>query len=301
MSTHRSLRDLAQLRFSTRLASLTAPPLPGAPLSFGHVARGHVPIVLTLVATAAAIYAGVIPVHQPHALVTMLAVFAGALVAGLAGFAFSAIAGAILFHWLPPVEAVPLLLACSITTQVFGVARLWRAIRWRDCAPYVLGGLLGIPLGAHLLARLNADVFVASFGVFLVGYSTYMTFRPNLTIQSGGRALEGVAGFLGGITGGATAFPGAIPTIWCNARGFTKLQQRGIIQPYILLMQVATLVYFAKAGMLSSAAFTSYVWCLPAIVLGTLIGFAVFDRIDEAKFKRVTLVFLFASGLLLAL
>ncbi len=66
-------------------------------------------------------------------------------------------------------------------------------------------------------------------------------------------------------------------------------------------MQVATLVYFAKAGMLSSAAFASYVWCLPAMVLGTLIGFAVFDRIDEAKFKRVTLVFLFASGLLLAL
>jgi uncharacterized protein len=301
MSAHRSLRDLAQQRFSARFVGSSAPQLPGAALSFSDVARSHLPIGLTLAATAAAIYAGVVPIHQPHVLVTMLAVFAGALVAGLAGFAFSAVAGAILFHWLPPAEAVPLLLACSITTQVFGIARLWRAIRWRDCASYVLGGLLGIPLGAHLLARLNADVFVASFGVFLVGYATYMTFRPNLTIKRGGRALEGVAGFLGGITGGATAFPGAIPTIWCNARGLTKLQQRGIVQPYILLMQVATLVYFAKAGMLSSAAFTSYVWCLPAIVLGTLIGFAVFDRIDEAKFKRVTLVFLFASGLLLAL
>jgi uncharacterized protein len=301
MSTHRSLRGLTQQSFSARFSSLTAPPLPGALPSFGHMARSHAPIVLTLVATAGAIYSGVVPIHAPHAVITMTAVFAGALVAGLAGFAFSAIAGAILFHWLPPVEAVPLLLACSITTQVFGIARLWRAIRWRDCAPYVLGGLLGIPLGACLLARLNADVFAASFGVFLIGYSTYMTFRPNLAIRSGGRALEGVAGFLGGITGGATAFPGAIPTIWCNARGLTKLQQRGIVQPYILLMQVATLVYFAKTGMLSSAAFTSYVTCLPAIVLGTLIGFAAFDRIDEAKFKRITLVFLFASGLLLAL
>jgi hypothetical protein len=234
MSTSRSLRDLTQQSFSARFSSLTAPPLPGALPSFGHVARSHAPIVLTLVATAAAIYAGVVPIHAPHAVVTMTAVFAGALVAGLAGFAFSAIAGAILFHWLPPVEAVPLLLACSITTQVFGIARLWRAIRWRDCAPYVLGGMLGIPLGACLLARLDADVFVASFGVFLIAYSTWMTFRPNLAITSGGRALEGVAGFLGGITGGATAFPGAIPTIWCNARGFTKLQQRGIVRTHEL-------------------------------------------------------------------
>src|SRR5688500_15541923 len=100
MSAQRSLRDLAQPRSS--VSSLSAPPLPGAPLSFGHVACSHLPIVLTLVATAAAIYAGVVPIHQPYVLVTMTAVFAGALVAGLAGFAFSAIAGAILFHWLPP-------------------------------------------------------------------------------------------------------------------------------------------------------------------------------------------------------
>jgi hypothetical protein len=34
--------------------------------------------------------------------VTLAAVFAGSLAAGLAGFAFSAIAGALLFHWLSP-------------------------------------------------------------------------------------------------------------------------------------------------------------------------------------------------------
>jgi hypothetical protein len=63
--------------------------------------------------------------------VAILAIVAGAITAGLAGFAFSAIAGAILFHWLPPVEAVPLLLACSITTQLFSMATLWNAMRWR--------------------------------------------------------------------------------------------------------------------------------------------------------------------------
>ena len=44
--------------------------------------------------------------------------FAGALVSGFAGFAFSAVAGAFLLHIIPPLEAVPLMMACSILVQV---------------------------------------------------------------------------------------------------------------------------------------------------------------------------------------
>ena len=257
------------------------------------------PLVATLIATV--LYLKVLPIADERFLVTTVAVFAGALVAGLAGFAFSAIAGAILFHWLPPLDAVPLLLVCSIATQCFGIAKFWRLIQWRNFAPYVLGGLFGIPIGALLLTRLNADVFAVAFGVFLIVYCTYMVLRPRLVIARGGRISEVAVGFLGGVTGGATAFPGAIPTMWCNARGLAKDQQRGIVQPFILTMQIATLIYFGKTGLLSSGLWTTFAWCLPAVVLGTLLGFALFNRIDEAKFKRVTLMFLFVSGVLLAL
>src|SRR5581483_2155119 len=44
----------------------------------------------------------------------MLSVFLGSVVSGLAGFAFSAIAGSLLLHWMTPLEMVPLLPACSI-------------------------------------------------------------------------------------------------------------------------------------------------------------------------------------------
>jgi uncharacterized protein len=257
------------------------------------------PLVAALIATV--LYLDVLPKTEARLLVTFVAVFAGALVAGLAGFAFSAIAGAILFHWLPPLDAVPLLLVCSITTQCFGIAKFWRVVAWRRFAPYLAGGLLGIPIGALLLTRLNADVFAVAFGVFLIVYCTYMTLRPCLVIARGCLASELAVGFLGGVTGGATAFPGAIPTMWCSARGLGKEQQRGIVQPYILTMQIATLIYFGKTGLLSSGLWTAFAWCLPAVVLGTLVGLALFNRLDEARFKRVTLMFLFVSGVLLAL
>jgi uncharacterized protein len=270
----------------------------------GLVRSPKLHIVLVACCIAGFVFAariGYLPANDAQLAITILAIFAGAIAAGLAGFAFSAVAGAILFHWLPPVEAVPLLLACSITTQLFSIAKLWNAMRWRDCIPYICGGLLGIPLGAMLLKQTSAGVFAAGFGVFLIAYCTYMYFRPDFRIRRSGRALEALVGFAGGVTGGATAFPGAIPTIWCNARGLTKLEQRGLVQPYILLMQIATIVYFSKVGLLASATWVTYVWCLPAVLAGTVLGLFLFDKIDEAKFRRVVLMFLFVSGVLLAL
>ena len=46
-----------------------------------------------------------------------LAVFLGGLVSGFSGFAFSAAAGAILLHFLQPIQAIPLMMICSIATQ----------------------------------------------------------------------------------------------------------------------------------------------------------------------------------------
>jgi len=229
-------------------------------------------------------------------MVTLIAIFAGSFAAGLAGFAFSATAGAILFHWVAPVEAVPLLLVCSITTQLFSVASLWRTMQWRQCLPYLAGGLVGIPVGARLLENFNSHTFAAGFGLFLICYSTYMLLRPNLAFRAGSRFAEVAAGFAGGITGGATAFPGAIPTIWCNIRGLSKVEQRGIVQPFILLMQIATLVYFSKMGILASGTWTSYIWCLPAVIGGTWLGLKLFNRVDDVRFRRLILLFLLVSG-----
>ncbi len=232
---------------------------------------------------------------------TILSVFAGAIAAGLAGFAFSAISGALLFHWLTPIEAVPLLLACSIATQLVSITTLWRTMKWLRCTPYLVGGFVGIPVGAYLLQGLNPHIFAAGFGIFLACYSIYMLLRPGLVVGCGGRFAEIAAGFAGGITGGATAFPGAMPTIWCNLRGFSKVEQRGIVQPFILLMQIATLIYFSRLGIFAAGTWMKFWFCLPAVLLGTLLGLHLFKRIDDGKFRRLVLLFLLVCGLTLVL
>ena len=62
----------------------------------------------------------------------VLGIFAGAVVSGLTGFAFSAVAGALLLHVLPPSEAVPLMMVCSVLVQSASLVSLWRHIQWRQ-------------------------------------------------------------------------------------------------------------------------------------------------------------------------
>ena len=50
-------------------------------------------------------------------LILSVAAFAGAVVSGATGFVFSAAAGAILLHVMKPIEAVPLMMVCSLGVQ----------------------------------------------------------------------------------------------------------------------------------------------------------------------------------------
>jgi uncharacterized protein len=247
---------------------------------------------LAVALTAAA---GWLTGSPPH-LFVISSVFLGAVVAGLAGFAFSAIAAALLTHWVAPIVFVPLLLACSITTQLFSIATLWRRMEWRRCAPFIVGGLAGIPLGAALLRDSDPHRFGVWLGTFLILYSAFMLLKANLVIRRGNSLADVACGVLGGITAGAIAFPGAAPTVWCGLRGLPKDIQRGVVQPFILTIQVATLAYFSRLGILTTATVTSYLVCAPAVLFGTWIGLGLFDSINDAAFRRVVLIFLIVSG-----
>ncbi len=237
-----------------------------------------------------------IPLPDAAITVTLAAIFAGSLVSGLAGFGAPAISGALLLHWRSPAEAVPLLLACGITGQLLSIGSLRHSIKWRSCAPFALGGLAGIPFGAELLRNVDGRVFAIGFGGFLICYAVYMLRRPTFALARRGPLIDIAAGFAGGVTGAAIAFPSAIPTALCSLRGLAKHEQRGIVQPFILCTQIAGLAYFSKFDSLVTTPIGTFLWCVPAVLLGTWIGLRLFDRIDDALFRRIVLVFLIVSG-----
>src|SRR5450432_2272655 len=101
------------------------------------------------------------------------AVFAGGFVSGLAGFAFSAVAGAILHRIFQPLEAVPLMMACSIGVQAANLGALRRSIQWQGSLLLIVGGALGIPIAVHLLQNADTQVLRTGFGIIVALYAGY--------------------------------------------------------------------------------------------------------------------------------
>src|SRR5260370_41751711 len=197
-------------------------------------------------------YAGLLVLSNPAAVSpwAMAAVFVAALTSSIAGFAFSAICGAMLFHLLDdPVHVVEIMMICSIAGQALMVWSLRRDIAWRGLAPFVAGAAVGLPLGVYCLLHCRPVLYFHIIGALLVLYAAFMIFRRPIVLRRQHALFDGLAGFLGGVTGGAAAFPGAFVTIWCGFKGLSKERQRGIYQPFILIVQLAALAVLALSSL----------------------------------------------------
>lgn len=236
-------------------------------------------------------------------LILSAGVFAGALVSGAAGFAFSAVAGAMLLHVLPPTEAIPLMMMCSIAVQGASLVVLRRSMRWQGSLILIVGGALGIPPALFVLQHVDTWTFRAGFGAFLAIYSGFMILRPSVAClhQAQRRLHDALVGFAGGLVGGLTAMPGALPTIWCDLQGLPKEQQRGLVQPFIAIMQIFALALLLAHHSLPSKVIVDAALGIPALVAGTALGLSLFGRMNDAVFRRAILGVLFFAGLALIL
>lgn len=243
---------------------------------------------------------------SPGSLVLILLILAAsALMSGLSGFGFSAI-GALCLWLLPPPLGVPLLMSLSAANQLMSLGQLKADVAplrrwWPDGpAPYIAGGLAGVPIGLALLHALPTAVLMALFGAFLVGYAAYSTLKASAarTPPRGGRFAAVAVGLAGGVIGGFTAFPGAAVIVWSGLRQFSKRDTRAIVQPYILCLQIVSLALLAIQH---PATFDRKFWMilalsLPVVLPSTLLGVQLYRSLSDINFRRATFMLLGASG-----
>jgi len=230
------------------------------------------------------------------AIATAAAVMIAALVSSIAGFAFSALAGsALAYLGMTPLHAVQTMAVCSIAIQLYGVWKIRGSIHWGSLWPMLAAGAVTIPLGVWLLVRVDGLVYAVGLGAFLVGYGGYTLLRREARIVRGSAWRDAIAGALGGITGGLASLPGAFVTIWCSMRGWDKLRQRAIYQPYILAMQIVTIICLQWQSP-TRMRFGDDLSLVPFALLGALGGLAVFQRISNRQFQVLVSLLLTVSG-----
>lgn len=228
----------------------------------------------------------------------LFATFLGGFTSGLTGFAAGLVVSGVWLHILTPLQTAVLIAAYGVVNQGYGIWKVRHALQWRRILPFVIGGSVGVPLGAYLVTYLNPAHLRVGVGALLIVYSIYNLARPTLTpIQSNPPTDMGV-GVLNGLLGGLTGLGGIVSTIWVQLCGGPKDAQRAIFQPVLFLTMVMTTLTFGAAGHLFNADILKLFFMgLPVLLLGLWLGVKLYGKLDDAAFRKAILLLLLVSGL----
>jgi uncharacterized protein len=242
---------------------------------------------------------------MPDILSFELAIFLGgtlaaAFVTGLAGFAFGMVAASIWLYALAPLQASILIVAYGLLVQGYAVWKLRQSLNLYRLAPFILGSAMGIPAGIAALRWTSPMHLRIGVGVLLVSFSLYNLVSPKLPEMKGaGRGADSAVGFLNGFLGGATGLAGILPTIWTGLRGWSRDEQRAVFQPTAVATFLMTILALGGVGAITVDAMRLFLIGLPALVIGSALGWILYGKLDEVAFRKIVLALLLVSGVTL--
>ena len=224
---------------------------------------------------------------------------AGGFVSGLAGFGTALMALGIWLYVLPPAVAVPLVLVCSVIAQSATLPSMWKSFDLTLVWPFLIGGLLGVPLGTMLVAHADPNVFKLTVGILLLVFPAALYFSAPMAFEFGGKIADGIVGFIGGIFGGLAGLSGPPPILWASIRGWGKDERRGVFQTFNWTVLFVALCLQAASGMVGREVIWLAVLAFPATVIGTWLGARLYHALSDRNFRDIVLGMLFLSGAIL--
>src|SRR5579871_83161 len=232
--------------------------------------------------------------------VLLFGALAGGFVSGLAGFGTALMALGIWLYVVTPDVAVQLVLICSVIAQTWTMPSIWRSIDFRMVTPFLVGGLIGVPIGTVLVAYADPRLFKLAVGIFLLIFPAALYFqRKPMALTIGGKAADGAIGFVGGVLGGLAGLSGPLPILWASVRGFGKDERRALFQTFNWTILTAAFVAQAGSGLVTRETMWLTLLVLPATIGGAWLGARAYHALSDGNFRDVVLGLLFLSGVTL--
>ena len=233
-------------------------------------------------------------------LLIVIGAFAGGFVNGLTGFGTGMTALVLWLHALPVTVAATLVLVCSVAAQIQSLPSIWHALDMKRLAPFLIGGLAGIPLGTWLLVQVSVGTVKFWVGLVISVYCSVMllgSYRP--TVHWGGRVADSGIGLIGGILGGLAGLSGPMTTLWASLRGWSKDERRAVFQGFNLTVLTASLIAHAATGLVTAELGRASLFALPGTFAGAFLGQRIYRRLDDRSFDRLVLAILLVAGIML--
>jgi len=232
----------------------------------------------------------------------LLGAAAGGLINGLAGFGTAMLALGFWLQIMPPLQAVSVVVVMSVASGLQGVWLVRHSVLAQPArlARFLLPAIVGIPIGIATLAIVEPKALKLTIAAILLLYGGFFSLRralPKMTRRT--PLIDGLIGFLGGVLGGATSLSGALPTMWCAMRPWTKTETRAVLQPFNVVVLGLTMAGLAFKGAYTWETLKLIAIALPVTLVFAQIGIAIFKRLTDDQFRRLVIALMFVSGVVL--
>jgi uncharacterized protein len=227
----------------------------------------------------------------------IVAGFVGSLARGFSGFG-----GALIFMPLAsaavgPQRGAPILLVVDGIIQLGLLKNAWRQAHRREVGIMALGALVGIPLGASLLTRLDPtnlrwgiSVLILTMLVLLISGWRYHG-RPSARVTIG---VGFAAGFLSGV---AQAAGPPVVAYWLGGQTSPVMVRANIILFFFFTSVVASLSYLV-AGLFGVHVLVLAAITAPGYALGMFVGTRIFNLASELMFRRICFCLIAAAAII---
>lgn len=208
-----------------------------------------------------------------------------------------------LFPFLMPSygEATTLSGLLALSTSAMIAWKMREYISWRRMIP-ILTTFIIVSAGAIcLLSRVHDDTLRKILGVILIATSIYFAFfsgririRTSLPWQIG-------TGTVSGLMGGFFGMQGPPAVLYFISSEPDKNHYMAMAQTYFVIGNIMMTIVRASNGFLTVTVGKCWLFCLAAVVIGTLLGTWAFRRIPGKIFPYVVYGYIGISGAIIFL
>ncbi len=230
-----------------------------------------------------------------EAALALAMLFLAGLLRGFSGFGFAIAAMPLLSLLRPPAEVAPVVLLLQAAISMQGLRGAWGAADWPSLRWMLPGAVMATPFGLAALALLPpapvrlviAALVLATVAVLARGFRLAGSASP--------RAALGV-GALAGLCNGLAAMPGPPVIAYYLAAPLRAGAGRAAMIVLFLFTSLAGLVPLALLGRLGLESLVLAGLGVAPVWGGSALGAALYARSPEARYRRVALWMLAATG-----
>jgi hypothetical protein len=211
-----------------------------------------------------------------------------------AGFGFALVAVPLCAAVLDVRDAVVLVSLLGLLSNAILTRTAWRHVPWEVVGPMLAGAFAGMPIGLVVLLVAPQEGLRLAVGAATLVMAAALAVGVRIDRRS--VAGEVGAGLVSGLLNTSVGVNGPPIVVYLQGREHAPGEFRGALAVFFFVCNVVTMAGFFATGIVSREALTLWVFALPTVAAGSLLGHMLIRRVEPVMFRRLVFVLLSASA-----